>query len=286
MILPAQGQSVAQSTAADGQGLCPKPALSRVIRHRVTSGETLDSIAQRYNLLPTTLMGMNPALRGGKAAVGAEILVPPYNGIRIEVPQGQTWQDIAKTYRVRADVLFEVNGCQRSPRVVFVPGVNWSPNGSSAQTLAITTRNNYGLTSYPLPAQTSVILDYGWRLYPGTGQVAFHGGLDLAAPINTPVLSVGDGTVAFAGSQSTYGNLVVINHQAGRQTRYAHLSKINVKVGQRVRRGDAIGTTGSSGTPSSTAPHLHFEIRSASNMGWVAEDPNLYLPDMKVSRTP
>ena len=60
---------------------------------------------------------MNPALREGKAAVGSEIVIPPYNGIRVEVTAGQTWRQVAATYKVRADVLFEVNGCQTAPKV-------------------------------------------------------------------------------------------------------------------------------------------------------------------------
>ena len=103
---------------------CPTPALSRILRHRVTAGETLASIAQQYNLLPTTLMGMNPALRQGTVQPGNEILVPPYNGIRVTVPAGQSWRDLAKQYGVRADLLFEQNGCQTAPTVLFVPGLS------------------------------------------------------------------------------------------------------------------------------------------------------------------
>jgi lysostaphin len=88
---------------------------------------------------------------------------------------------------------------------------------------------------------------------------------------------VGDGTVAFASSQGSYGNLIVINHSEGLQTRYAQLSRIQVKVGQTVKRGQTIGTVGSTGRPSSTQSHLHLEVRSRSNVGWVAENPESYL---------
>ena len=94
-------------------------------------GETLDSIAQRYGLLPTTLMGLNPAVRTGEAAVGSELLIPPFNGIRVELKSNETVRDVAKAYGVPADVLFESNGCQLQPKVAFVPGVNWSPIGAA-----------------------------------------------------------------------------------------------------------------------------------------------------------
>lgn len=269
---------------AQTSNLCPKPALERLTRHKVQSGETLESIAQKYNLIPATLMGFNPSLRSGKATPGAEIVIPPYNGVQITVPAGQTWRDVAATYKVRADVLFEVNGCSAKPTTVFVPGVNWSPVGSAPPSSSPKDRKNYGLTGYPLPNRTTVLLGYGWRLQPAIAQVAFHSGLDLAAPVGTNVLAAGDGVVAFAESQGSYGNLVVINHAGGRQSRYAQLGSIKVKAGQTIQKGAVLGVVGTTGTPSSQAAHLHFEVRYNSNLGWVAEDPEPYIRGMKVAK--
>lgn len=257
---------------------CAPPVLSRLIRHRVAAGETLASIAQNYDLIPATLMGINPSLRSGKAPVGSEILVPPYNGIRVELAPGQTLKDLAKKYSVRPDVLFEVNGCQSNPRVAFVPGVNWSPIAAPNATPSSQERRI--LRGSPFAGQTTQpieVLGYGWVVYPGTGKVAFHSGIDLEAALDTPIVAVGNGTVAFAGTQGAYGNLVVINHAEGLQTRYAQLATIQVKVGQTVNRGQQIGTVGTSGQPSSKSPHLHFEVRSRSRLGWVAENPKNYL---------
>jgi lysostaphin len=223
-------------------------------------------------------MGLNPVLRSGKAPVGAEILVPPYNGIRVELTSNQSWHDVAKEYGVRPDVLFEVNGCQPAPKVVFVPGVNWSPVNTPGQTPS--TQTTRIISGYPLPfrpSQSAILLGYGWGLQPTLGKVGFHSGVDLAAAPGTNVLAAGDGTVAFAGSQGAYGKLIVLNHQEGLQTRYAQLSSIKVKVGQAVKRGQIIGAVGTSGRPSSRQPHLHFEIRSRSKLGWVAENPETYL---------
>ncbi len=260
---------MAVPTHAAPSAVCPAPALSRLVRHTVTPGETLEGIARQYNLIPATLMGMNPVLRTGKAPIGAQILIPPYNGIRAEVAAGQNWRSVAARYKVRPDVLFEVNGCQPAPNVVFVPGVNWSPVEGQPAAPA----NSIGLSGYPLSANSGLILGYGWYFPTGRDQPVFHTGMDLAAAINSPVLAVGEGTIAFAGQQGAYGNLVVINHQQGYQTRYAQLASIKVKAGQTVKRGTLIGTVGKTGTPSSSAPHLHFEVRSNSKLGWVASDP-------------
>ena len=86
-----------------------------------------------------------------------------------------------------------------------------------------------------------------------------HLGVDYAAPTGTPVRSVGDGVVTFAGWQNGYGNVVEVRHGQNRETLYAHLSRINVRKGQRIEQGSNIGAVGSTGW--STGPHLHFEFR-------------------------
>jgi murein DD-endopeptidase MepM/ murein hydrolase activator NlpD len=256
------------------ESACPAPALSRLSRHTVASGETLDSIATKYNLISTTIMGLNPNARSGTVSPGQTLLLPPYNGIRVEVPAGTSLKDLAARYRVRADVLYEVNGCQRSPKVVFIPGVNWSPNTGTQSVAAVGTAPV--LSGSPLTANASISLGFGWYLPSGSEKPVFHSGIDILANMGTPVKAIGDGTVAFAANQGNYGNLVVINHQQGYQTRYAQLSKINVKVGQVVKRGAVVGTVGQTGSPSTTQPHLHFEVRTNSKLGWVAEDPTAF----------
>jgi murein DD-endopeptidase MepM/ murein hydrolase activator NlpD len=86
-----------------------------------------------------------------------------------------------------------------------------------------------------------------------------HNGVDYAAPTGTPVRTVGDGVVDFAGWQNGYGNVVQIKHTNDRMTVYAHLSRIDVKKGARIEQGQRIGAVGSTGW--STGPHLHFEFR-------------------------
>lgn len=279
MILAIGWVGLVSQSATQAQESCPTPALSRVVKHRVVAGETLEKLADRYRLIPATLMGLNPSLQDGKVTVGSDILVPPINGIRVEIPSGQTFRDVAKKYNVRPDVLFEANGCQRNPRVVFVPGVNWSPIDAPGVRKPTASERSI-VSSYPLgvkPTRSAVLLGYGWRVQAATGKVVFHSGVDLAAPLNTSVVAAGDGTVAFAGKQGAYGNLVVINHANGLQTRYAQLAALKVKTGQTVKRGQTIATVGTTGTPSSPEPHLHFEVRVRSNLGWVADNPEPYV---------
>ncbi|MDB5879817.1 MAG: peptidase [Variovorax sp.] len=100
---------------------------------------------------------------------------------------------------------------------------------------------------------------FSMRLHPILNSWRQHNGTDFAAPTGTAVRSVGDGTVDFAGQQSGYGNIVIVNHRNNQQTVYAHLSRMDVRTGQNVTQGQFIGAVGSTGW--ATGPHLHFEFR-------------------------
>lgn len=99
---------------------------------------------------------------------------------------------------------------------------------------------------------------FGNRVDPITGHIAFHPGLDFAAPIGSDILAAGGGKVRFAGFQNELGNLVEIDHGNGLISRYAHSSRLYVKEGDIVAPGQRIAAVGSTGR--STGPHLHFEI--------------------------
>lgn len=99
---------------------------------------------------------------------------------------------------------------------------------------------------------------FGRRMDPFSGQMAWHAGLDFAAPKGSNVRAVAGGVVVFAGRRGAYGNLVEINHGNGYSTRYAHSSQNLVAVGDVVRKGDVVATVGASGR--ATGPHVHFEV--------------------------
>lgn len=100
---------------------------------------------------------------------------------------------------------------------------------------------------------------FAMRFHPILQKWRAHLGTDFAAPTGTPVRTVGDGVVDFAGVQNGFGNVVYIKHRNQHVTVYAHLSKIHVKKGQSVEQGQNIGAVGATGW--ATGPHLHFEFR-------------------------
>ncbi len=101
---------------------------------------------------------------------------------------------------------------------------------------------------------------YGYRIHPIYRTKKMHTGIDLTAPTGTEVYATGNGEVSVAGyTPGGYGKRIIIDHGFGFKTVYAHLNTILVKEGQKIKRGELIGTVGSTGR--STAPHLHYEVR-------------------------
>ncbi|WP_246623157.1 M23 family metallopeptidase [Sphingomonas colocasiae] len=117
---------------------------------------------------------------------------------------------------------------------------------------------------------------FGLRNDPLRGGYARHAGVDIPAPLGTPVLASADGEVRYAGSAGGYGNMIEIAHPNGIRTRYAHLSRILVGERAMVRQGQVIALMGSTGR--STGSHLHFEMRANG----AAIDPLPHLGDEHV----
>jgi murein DD-endopeptidase MepM/ murein hydrolase activator NlpD len=99
---------------------------------------------------------------------------------------------------------------------------------------------------------------FGYRHDPFNHRSAFHDGIDLQAPMRSPIHAAAAGTVVAAGIRPAYGREVEIDHGFGIHTRYAHLSAVNVREGDHVERNQLIGALGSSGR--SASPHLHYEV--------------------------
>tara|TARA_B100001123_G_C15263785_1_gene1007615 strand:+ start:256 stop:1569 length:1314 start_codon:yes stop_codon:yes gene_type:complete len=101
---------------------------------------------------------------------------------------------------------------------------------------------------------------FGLRKHPILGFTRMHRGTDFAAPIGTPVMASGTGTVTLAKWCGGGGNCIKIKHNSTYSTVYAHLSKFakNIKPGKKVKQGQIIGYVGSTGL--STGPHLHYEV--------------------------
>lgn len=118
---------------------------------------------------------------------------------------------------------------------------------------------SYGGGQFAWPAPGPVTSPFGYRTHPIFGDTRLHTGVDIGAPYGSTVVAASSGFVAYVGSMSGYGNVVVVDHGGGIATTYNHLSGSSVGSGQRVSRGQPVGSVGCTGY--CTGPHLHFEVR-------------------------
>lgn len=116
----------------------------------------------------------------------------------------------------------------------------------------------------------------GKRKHPIYKVSKHHKGIDLAAPMNSPIRAIAEGTVVFADRYKGYGNLVVIDHGDGLTSHYGHCHEINVAPLEHIAAGQIVATVGKTGNV--TGPHLHLEIRKEGK----AVDPQNYLPSLTV----
>jgi murein DD-endopeptidase MepM/ murein hydrolase activator NlpD len=141
----------------------------------------------------------------------------------------------------------------------------------------------------PLRGKEFVLISsFGDRRSPFTKQLEFHPGVDLAAPVGTPVYATADGIVVFAGQYPlarsrgwwSYGNMVLIRDGEGFVTIFGHAERVTVRAGQKVRRGELLATVGNTGW--STSPHLHYEVRRRGADGEFRPiDPLLFILDRR-----
>jgi lipoprotein NlpD len=201
---------------------------------------------------------------------------PEVVGITHQVAPGQTLYRIAKTYGVDERELAELNDVQRpqdlkAGQLLFIPGARAPldvPAGpASAPEEAEEGQRLARTVHFAWPLHGLLVSRFGVR---GTEH---HDGIDIAAPLGTPILAAGPGKVIFAGEQHGYGRLAVIDHGSGEATIYAHCSDVLVHLGDEVKAGQPIATVGRTGR--ATGPHLHFEVRFHAQ----PRNPLFYLPD-------
>jgi len=240
-----------------------------IITHVVREGETLTTIASKYNLDVSTILWENDITSDEKLSPGQELQILPVDGIRHKVVRGETIFSVAKKYglddsqaQVIVDYPFNVFLNDETfelatGQFIMVPGgvppQKPAPQRQTTQVAQspIAGGNTTGSGSFVWPASGGISQYYQF----------FHKAIDIANRGGGPILAADSGTVVIAGwpDASGYGNRVMIDHGNGFVTLYAHMSVIQVSPGQSVSRGAVLGQMGSTGR--STGVHLHFEVR-------------------------
>jgi len=201
--------------------------------YEVKPGDTLTSLAKRYGVPVATLVKLNKL-----PSAEAHIKV----GQRLVIPGSDT----ATTTAQRASATHP--GANAPMRPAGTPGSPPPPR------LALAVPDFDG-DAPPLgwPAEGPVVSTFGHR------RSGWHGGIDIKAPLGTPVQAAAAGVVVTAGVETRYGLVVKIEHKAGFMTVYAHNDVNLVEVGDRVDAGDLIALVGNTGR--ATTYHVHFEVR-------------------------
>jgi lipoprotein NlpD len=194
------------------------------------------------------------------------------------VEPGETLYHIAQEYNVSVDALMSANGIGdprelRTGERLIIPG--HMPAGAGEQDFAAASALGLGNPWDVAPADRQ----FAWPVAAGTVSSPFgmrhgamHDGIDIAAPLGTPILAAESGTVIFAGRLRGYGNVVIIQHTANYATVYGHNARNLTSAGTTVARGQEIAEMGMTGR--ATGPNLHFEVRYANR----PQNPLAYLP--------
>lgn len=248
------------------------------ITYAVESGDYLGKIAGKFNLSTAELIKLNPGITDKSILqIGQELNVTGINSkITVQtVLERKAVESIPfETEIIKDDTKFKDQVTTKQKGVKGEKEVLYEvlqENGIDVDRTAIgeeiitqpvkqieirgtKTRPTVKTGKFIWPTKGGFITSgYGYRWG------ALHAGIDISGVKDKTIMASDAGTVSFAGSKKSFGNLVIIDHGDGYETYYAHLSSISVKKGDKVGQGQKVGVMGSTGN--STGTHLHFEIR-------------------------
>lgn len=266
--------SFAQDISEEKQSLAPQDVFhtqlsdkprSEIITYTVQKGDTLSGIAKKFAISEDTVRWQND-LNNDDITVGDTLLILPVSGVAHKVASGDTIYTIAKKYSSNAQAIvdFPFNDFADPQTFSLVIGQTLIvpegvPPRSAPTYIARRTFIPSGSVSvsgagFTWPIQGTMNQYYSW----------YHQGIDIGAPIGTPIVAASSGTVSYAvagGWNYGYGTHVIVSGNNGYQTLYAHMSALNVSSGQSVVAGSTVvGWVGLTGR--TTGAHLHFEVRS------------------------
>lgn len=236
--------------------------------YEVKTGDTLSEIAKLYDVSKNTIVWAND-IKGGAVTPGDILIILPVDGVKHVVKKGDTVKSIAKKYDADyADTLafnsLTENDTVKVGDTIIIPDGEMTIDAPVAKKKE---ENKKTITK----KKTYTSAGSGYYTRPVSGGIktqGLHGqnAIDIGIPVGSSLYAAAAGTVQAAkgsGYNGGYGQMIIITHDNGTQTVYGHLNAVYVSPGQRVVKGENIGTTGNTGR--STGPHLHFEIRGATN---------------------
>jgi len=244
-----------------------------IIEYTVESGDTISTIARRFQLNVNTILWANNLNAFSIIRPGNKLSILPTDGFLYKVKSGDTIGRLAQIYDTSAEKIVESNNLSATASIrigqeLIIPGTRISaPVKTSVAAKAPTPTALSGASVIKeIVSAEAPIISSNKMLWPTTGHRISqyfswsHNGLDIADKVGTPIYAADAGTVEISqnGWNGGYGNTIVLNHGGGKKTRYAHASKLLVSKGDQVEKGQLIALMGSTGR--STGSHLHFEV--------------------------
>lgn len=235
-----------------------KPKNSSISIYVVRPGDTLSQIANMFDVTINTIIWANNIPKSAGIKPGQTLTILPVTGVKYTVKKGDTLASVAKQYHGDAEEIAQYNGIKGT---LVVGSQIIIPDGEVVAVAAAPKTKSAAVSS------SGTVSYAGYYMRPIVGGIrtqGIHGynGVDLAAPVGTPLLASAAGDVIVSkegGWNGGYGSYVVIRHDNGTQTLYSHASSVIVGIGQHVVQGQVIGYVGQTGK--ATGPHVHFEIR-------------------------
>jgi LysM repeat protein len=230
----------------------------------VQDGDTLSDIAEMFRVSVDTIKGSNNI--PGSIGEGDVLIILPSDGVIHEVQSGETLSEIAEQYSVKSSIILEHNNVQADE---IAPGDELIiPGGKLGADVKKVKKSSASSNTSSEVKKSSTSTGYIRPIRGGVRTQGIHGynAVDFGAPVGTSILAAASGEVIVSkqsGWNGGYGTYIVIAHSNGTQTLYAHNSRNIVGVGDKVIQGQVIGYVGNTGK--STGPHLHFELRGATN---------------------
>jgi len=229
-----------------------RPHVLTFSSYTMEKGDIIGRIAIRTGLNEDSIISVNDIKNTRLMQIGQVIRIPNQDGIYYSVKSGETLETIAEKYNTTVAHIKTANELFSDTVSVntslFIPGAK----------LDWTYRQEINGDLFIWPTSGRISSPYGYRIAPFAGVRMFHTGVDIAAPMGSPIKAAMAGRVTQVGNDESWGNFVVISHHSGYRTFYAHMSVVRVKEGAYVETGGRIGDVGSTGL--STGPHVHFTV--------------------------